>query len=75
MRDDKDVLRLIETLIQSTTPRSAEQRPFWQKRNRAFTGPRLYLSTKPPEEQNFAMVMEMLSAAEVREEDEEYESP
>ena len=31
---------------------------------------------KPPkEEQNFAMVMEMLAAAEVREEDEEYESP
>ena len=29
----------------------------------------------PPEEQNFAMVMEMLAAAEVREEDEEYESP
>ena len=36
----------------------------------------LYLKHEaPPEEQNFAMVMEMLSAAEVREEDEEYESP
>ena len=36
----------------------------------------LYLMHEaPPEEQNFAMVMEMLAAAEVREEDEEYESP
>ena len=78
MRDDKDVLRLIETLIQSTTPPGAQSSdPFWQKSETALLQALvLYLKHEaPPEEQNFAMVMEMLSAAEVREEDEEYESP
>lgn len=78
VRDDKDVLRLIETLIQSTTPPGAQSSdPFWQKSETALLQALvLYLKHEaPPEEQNFAMVMEMLSAAEVREEDEEYESP
>ncbi len=78
VRDDKDVLRLIETLIQSTTPPGAQSAdPFWQKSETALLQALvLYLMHEaPPEEQNFAMVMEMLAAAEVREEDEEYESP
>ena len=78
MRDDKDVLRLIETLIQSTTPPGAQSTdPFWTKSETALLQALvLYLMHEaPPEEQNFAMVMEMLAAAEVREEDEEYESP
>ncbi len=62
VRDDKDVLRLIETLIQAPPrrePRAAT--PSGRNRNRAFTGPVLYLKHEaPPEEQNFAMVMEML---------------
>lgn len=78
VRDDKDVLRLIETLIQSTTPPGAQTSdPFWTKSETALLQALvLYLMHEaPPEEQNFAMVMEMLSAAEVREDDEEYESP
>ena len=78
VRDDKDVLRLIETLIQSTTPPGAQSSdPFWQKSETALLQALvLYLMHEAPkEEQNFAMVMEMLAAAEVREEDEEYESP
>ncbi len=78
VRDDKDVLCLIETLIQSTTPPGAQSTdPFWQKSETALLQALvLYLMHEAPkEEQNFAMVMEMLAAAEVREEDEEYESP
>ena len=71
-------LRLIETLIQSTTPPGAQTSdPFWTKSETALLQALvLYLMHEAPkEEQNFAMVMEMLEAAEVREEDDEYESP
>ena len=78
VRDDKDVLRLIETLIQSTTPPGAQSAdPFWQKSETALLQALvLYLMHEaPPEEQNFAMIMEMLGSAQVKEEDEDYESP
>ena len=78
VRDDKDVLRFIETLIQNTTPAGSQTTdPFWTKSETALLQALvLYLLHEaPPEEQNFATVMEMLAAAEVREEDEEYESP
>ena len=78
VRDDKDVLRLIETLIQSTTPPGAQSSdPFWTKSETALLQALvLYLIHEAPkDEQNFAMVMEMLAAAEVREEDEDFESP
>ena len=78
VRDDKDVLRLIETLIQSTTPPGAQTSdPFWTKSETALLQALVlyFMHEAPKEEQNFAMVMEMLEAAEVREEDDEYESP
>ena len=78
VRDDKDVLRLIETLIQSTTPPGSQTSdPFWQKSETALLQALvLYLMHyAPPEEQNFGTVMEMLAAAGVKEEDEEFESP
>ena len=78
VHDDKHVLRLIETLIQSTTPPGSQSAdPFWQKSETALLQALvLYLIHEAPkEEQNFAMVMEMLAAAEVREEDEEFASP
>ena len=78
VRDDKDVLRLIETLIQSTTPPGSKSTdPFWTKSETALLQALvLYLIHEAPkDEQNFAMVMEMLAAAEVREEDEDFESP
>lgn len=78
VRDDKDVLRLIETLIQSTTPPGAQSSdPFWTKSETALLQALVFylIHEAPKDEQNFAMVMEMLAAAEVREEDEDFESP
>ena len=78
VHDDKDVLRLISNLIQNTTPKGSQSSdPFWEKSETALLQAlMLYLLHEaPPEEQNFAMIMEMLGSAEVKEEDEDYESP
>lgn len=78
VQDDKDVLRLISNLIKNTTPKGANSSdPFWEKSETALLQAlMLYLLHEaPPEEQNFAMIMEMLASAEVKEDDEEYESP
>ena len=78
VHDDKDVLRLISNLIQNTTPKGSQSSdPFWEKRETALLQAlMLYLLHEaPPEEQNFAMIMEMLGSAQVKEEDEDYESP
>lgn len=78
IQSDKDALRMIDTLIQATTPPDSKSSdPFWVKSETALLQALvLYLVHEAPEEeQNLPMVMEMLQAAEVREEDEEYESP
>ena len=78
VRDDKDVLQLISNLIQNTTPPHAQSSdPFWEKSETALLQAlMLYLLHEaPPEEQNFGMVMELLGSAQVKEEDESYESP
>ena len=78
LRDDNDVQRLVTNLFKSTTPKDSKSNdPFWDTAASmllmAFV---LYLKYEAlPEEQNFTMVMELLRAAEVREEDEEYQSP
>lgn len=77
LRDDKDVLKLVSNLIRNTTPKGSQSNdPFWERSETALLESLiLYLvSEAPMEEQNFPMVMELLSAAEVREEDEEYAS-
>ena len=77
LRDDKDVLRLVSNLIRNTTPKGAQSNdPFWERAEMALLEALiLYLVNEaPPEEQNFPMVMEMINAAEVKEEDEEYAS-
>ncbi len=77
LRDDKDVLRLVNNLIRNTTPKGAQSNdPFWERAETALLEALiLYLVNEaPPEEQNFPMVMEMINAAEVKEEDEEYAS-
>ena len=77
LRDDKDVLRLVNNLIRNTTPKGAQSSdPFWERAETALLEALiLYLVNEaPPEEQNFSMVMEMINAAEVREDDEEYTS-
>ena len=76
--DDKDVLRLISNLIKNTTPKgSHESDPFWTKAETALLQAlMLYLIREAPEhEQTFAMILEMISSAEVREEDETFQSP
>ena len=77
LRDEKDVLKLVSNLVRNTTPKGASSNdPFWERAETALLEALiLYLIFEaPPEEQNFPMVMEMINAAEVREEDEGYES-
>ena len=78
VHDDKDVLKLINNLIRNTTPKGSQASdPFWEKSETALLQAlMLYLLHEaPPEEQNFSMIMEMLGSAQVKEEDEEYQSP
>ncbi len=78
IQDDKDVLKLITNLIRNTTPKGAQSNdPFWEKSETALLEALcLYLINEAPEEeQNFSMVMEMIVAAEPKEDDEDYISP
>ena len=78
IKDDKDVLKLITNLIRNTTPKGSQTNdPFWEKSETALLEALcLYLLHEAPEEeQNFTMVLEMIAAAEVKEDDEEYQSP
>lgn len=78
LRDEKDALKLVNNLIQATTPKgSHESDPFWTKAETALLQAIiLMLFQEAPEyEQNFSMVMRVLEYAEVREEDDEYLSP
>ena len=77
LRDDKDVLKLVNNIVRNTTPKGAQSNdPFWERAETALMEALiLYLVNEaPPHEQNFPMVMEMIGAADVREEDEEYAS-
>jgi type IV secretion system protein VirD4 len=78
MKDDNDVQRLVTNLFKSTTPKGAQsQDPFWDTAaSMLLLSLIFYLKYEaPPDEQNFPMVMEMLRAGEVREDDDSYQSP
>lgn len=78
VRDDKDVLKLITNLIKNTTPPGSQSSdPFWEKSETALLQAlMLYLIHEAPEEeQNFPIIMEMLASAEVKEDDDSFESP
>ncbi len=78
VQDDKDVLRLINNLIKNTTPKGSQSSDlFWEKSETALLHALMMylLHEAPPEDQNFPMIMEMLASAQVKEEDEDYESP
>jgi type IV secretion system protein VirD4 len=78
LKDDKDVLKLVTNLIRNTTPKGANTNdPFWERAETALLEALILylLNEAPEEEQNFPMVMEMIAAAEVREDDETYQSP
>ena len=74
---DNDVQRLSTNLFKATTPKgSVSQDPFWDTAASMLHLALIFylLYEAPPDEQNYPMVMEMLRAGEVREEDEEYTS-
>ena len=78
IQNDKDILKLITNLIRNTTPKGSNTNDsFWEKSETALLEAlMLYLyHYAPDDEQNFTMVMEMLNYAEVKEDEEDYESP
>lgn len=78
LRNDNDVQRLVTNLFKATTPKGSQsQDPFWDTAaSMLLLSLVFYLKYEaPPEEQNFPMVMELLRAGEVREDDDSYVSP
>ena len=78
LRNDNDVQRLVTNLFKATTPKGSQsQDPFWDTAaSMLLLALVFYLKYEaPPEEQNFPMVMELLRAGEVREDDDSYISP
>ena len=78
LRDDNDVQRLVTNLFKSTTPKGSQSNdPFWDTAaSMLLLALIFYLKYEaPPDEQNFPMVMEMLRAADVQEDCDEYTSP
>ncbi|MDL2294307.1 type IV secretory system conjugative DNA transfer family protein [Ruminococcaceae bacterium OttesenSCG-928-D13] len=78
MDNDRDTISLIHNLIMNTTPKESKTSdPFWDKAETALLMALiLYLRHEAvPEEQNFPTVMAMLLSIEVREEDEDFQSP
>lgn len=78
LRNDNDVQRLVTNLFKATTPKGAQsQDPFWDTAaSMLLLALVFYLKYEAPsEEQNFPMVMELLRAGEVREDDDSYVSP
>ena len=78
LRNDNDIQRMVTNLFKNTTPKGSQsQDPFWdQAATMLLLALVFYLHYEaPPEEQNFPMVMEMIRAGEVREDDETFQSP
>lgn len=78
LKTDNDVQKLVTNLFKATTPKgSSSNDPFWDTAaSMLLLAIIFYLKYEAPfEEQNFPMVIEMLRAGEVREDDEMYESP
>ena len=78
LESDDDVQRLTTNLIKNTTPKGSQTSdPFWdQAASMLLKAIVFYLFYEaPPEEQNFPMVMDMIRAGDVKENDDDYESP
>ena len=77
LRDDNDVQRLVTNLFKNTTPKGSQSNdPFWDNAAQMLLLALVfYLHYEaPPEEQNFSMVMELIRAGEVREDNEDFHS-
>ncbi len=75
LREDKDVLKMINNLIKNTSPLGQKNDDgFWTKAEIALLQALVYYLyyEAPDDEKNFSMVMELINAAKVKEEDEEY---
>ncbi len=74
---EKDVLKLVTTLMTNTKGEGSGGDPFWEKSERLLlTALIAYLHYEAPvEEQNFATLLEMLNTMQVLEDDEEYQNP
>lgn len=78
LKDDNDVQRLVTNLFKATTPKGSQSNdPFWDTAASMLLLAIIFFLKyeAPEEEQNFPMVMEMLRAGEVREDDDQYQSP
>lgn len=78
LKNDNDVQKLVTNLFKSTTPKGTQSSdPFWDTAaSMLLMALILYLKYEAPEdEQNFEVVLEMLRAGEVKEDNEEYKSP
>ena len=77
VHSEKDILKLVTTLMTNTKGEGSGGDPFWEKSERLLlTALIAYLHYEAPvEEQNFATLLEMLNTMQVLEDDEEYQSP
>lgn len=78
LKDDNDAQKMVTNLFKATTPKGSQSNdPFWDTAaSMLLLALVFYLWYEAPkDEQNFPMVMEMLRAAEVREDDDSYQSP
>ena len=77
VHSEKDILKLVTTLMTNTKGEGSGGDPFWEKSERLLlTALIAYLHYETPvEEQNFATLLEMLNTMQVLEDDEEYQNP
>ena len=77
VHSEKDILKLVITLMTNTKGEGSGGDPFWEKSERLLlTALIAYLHYEAPvEEQNFATLLEMLNTMQVLEDDEEYQNP
>ena len=77
VHSEKDILKLVTTLMTNTKGEGSGGDPFWEKSERLLlTALIAYLNYEAPvEEQNFATLLEMLNTMQVLEDDEEYQNP
>ena len=77
IHSEKDILKLVTTLMANTKGEGTGGDPFWEKSEKLlYTALIAYLHYEAPaEEQNFATLLQLLNAMEVREDDEEYQNP
>ena len=77
VHDEKDILKLVTTLIANTKGEGKSNDEFWEKAEKLLYSALIgYIHYEAPEEeQNFSTLLEMLNAMEVREDDEEFKNP